>query len=123
MPEPKRYGGRLDGKVAIVTGAGAEGEEIGIGRAIATVLAGEGGRVCCVDLELARAQATAERIVRAGGEAFAIAGDVSVADDCERIVERTVERFGRLDVLVNNVGVSPPVRLETFDDADRKSVV
>ncbi|CAN7191299.1 glucose 1-dehydrogenase [Phenylobacterium sp. LjRoot225] len=117
MPEPTRYGGRLEGKVAIVTGAGAEGEGIGIGRAIATVLAGEGARVCCADLDLARAQATAERIGRTGGAAFAVAGDVSQAGDCERLVAETVSRHGRLDVLVNNVGISPPTRLDSFDEA------
>lgn len=116
MPEPKRYGRRLEGKVALVTGAGAEGKGVGIGRAIATVLAGEGAQVCCADLELVRAEATVARIRDAGGEAFAIGGDVSHASECERLVAATAERYGRLDVLVNNVGVSPPMRLETFTE-------
>jgi len=117
MPEPKRYGGRLAGKVAIVTGAGAEGDGVGIGRAIATVLAGEGAQVCGVDLDLARASATAEQIAQRGGVAFATAGDVSRSGDCDRIVADTVARFGRLDILVNNVGISTPLRFETWDDA------
>jgi NAD(P)-dependent dehydrogenase (short-subunit alcohol dehydrogenase family) len=117
MPEPSRYGQRLAGKAAIVTGAGAEGEGIGIGRAVSVVLAGEGTRVCCADLDLARAEATAERIRRAGGEAFALAGDVSLAADCERMVAETQGRFGRLDVLVNNVGISTPLKLESWDEA------
>lgn len=117
MPQPKRYGSRLTGKVAIVTGAGAEGQGVGIGRAVATVLAGEDARVCCVDLDLSRAAATVEQISSRGGEAFAIAGDVSQAGDCDRVVAETVARFERLDVLVNNVGISAPLRLETWDEA------
>lgn len=116
MPEPQRYGRRLEGKVALVTGAGAEGEGIGIGRAIAAVLAGEGAQVCCADLDLARAEATVRRIHSAGGDAFAIGGDVSQASACERLVAAVSERYGRLDVLVNNVGISPPMRLETFTE-------
>ena len=117
MPEPKRYWPRHEGKAAIVTGAGAEGEKMGVGRATASVLAAEGARVCCVDLDLERAQATVERIVRSGGQAFAAAGDVSQAADCSRLVEETLERCGRLDVLVNNVGISPTLRLDSFDEA------
>jgi NAD(P)-dependent dehydrogenase (short-subunit alcohol dehydrogenase family) len=117
MPEPARYAGRLAGKVAIVTGAGAEGEAIGIGRAIAVVLAGEGARVCCVDLDPARAEATAARIRSQGGDAFAAAADVSRDADCERVVAEAAGRHGRLDVLVNNVGISPASKLEPFDEA------
>ena len=116
MPEPTRYWPRHSGKVAIVTGAGAEGEKIGVGRATATVLAAEGARVCCADLDLQRAQDTVERIVGAGGEAFAAVGDVSRAADCERLVQETLRRYGRLDILVNNVGISPVVRLGEFDE-------
>ena len=117
MPELRNEGRRLDGKVAIVTGAGAEGEDVGIGRATAVVLARDGAKVCCTDLDLERAEATARRIREAGGEAFALAGDVSDAAACERFVAETRERFGRLDVLVNNVGISAQTRLEAFDEA------
>ena len=117
MPKLETAGRRLEDKVAIVTGAGADGEEIGIGRATAVVLAQEGARVCCVDLALDRAEATAEQIRRDGGAAFAVAGDVTEAAACERFVAETRARFGRLDVLVNNVGISTPVRLETLDEA------
>ena len=117
MPEPTRYGQRLAGKSAIVTGAGTEGDGIGIGRAIAVVLAGEGARVCCTDLVQERAEDTARRIRDAGGEAFAFAGDVTQAADCAVLVAAVAERFGRLDILVNNVGISTPTRLDTIDDA------
>jgi len=114
MPEPSRYLGRLAGKVAIVTGAGADGDEIGIGRAIAYLMGREGARVLCADLLAGRAEATAARIMADGGEAAAEAGDVSDPEQCSRLVARAVERFGRLDILVNNVGISGSTTLETI---------
>lgn len=116
MPEPRQYWPRLAGKVAIVTGAGTEGDGVGIGRAIAIVLAGEGARICCADRDLPRAEDSAARIVAAGGEAFAVGGDVSDAAVCDRIVADTVARFGTLDILINNVGISTPTRLDSVDD-------
>lgn len=116
MPQPSQYHGTLAGKVAIVTGAGAEGEGIGIGRAIATVLAGEGAKVCLVDLEVERAEATRSQIENSGGECFVAAGDVTDREHCARFVKETVERYGRLDILVNNVGVATPVELEGNDE-------
>lgn len=112
MPEPTRYLGRLAGKVAIVTGAGAEGEDVGIGRAIAYIMAREGGKIVCADLSADRAEATASAIVAEGGEAVAVAGDVSDSDVCAALVSTAVDRFGRLDILVNNVGISVPATLE-----------
>ena len=117
MPDPTNYTRRLAGKVAIVTGAGADGDDIGIGRAIALMLAGEGARVACVDLDPERSERTAERIRRAGGDAFALAGDVGQVEACRGFVEETVGRYGRVDILVNNVGISTPTQLTTIDEA------
>lgn len=117
MPQPNNYNATLAGKVAIVTGAGTEGDGIGIGRAIAAVLAGEGARVCLVDMNAERAEGTLKSIVEMGGEAFVTAGDVTSRDDCARFVSETVERYGRLDILVNNVGVATPVALDDDDEA------
>jgi len=117
MPQPSKYHSILSGKVAIVTGAGTEGEGVGIGRAIAVVLAGEGARVCLVDLNHERAEGTRKQIEDVGGEAFVAAGDVTARDDCARIVKETVARYGRLDILVNNVGVATPVPLDEPDEA------
>jgi len=116
MPQPKNYNATMAGKVAIVTGAGAEGDGIGIGRAIAVVLAGEGAKVCLVDLDAQRAQDTLKQIESMGAEAFVISANVTLRDDCARIVEETMRRYGRLDVLVNNVGVATPVALEADDE-------
>lgn len=113
MPEPSRHFDRLAGKVAIVTGAGAETAEIGIGRAIAYVMAREGARVVCADLDAGRAQATAAQIEAQGGQALSFAGDVSQAEDCAALVRAAVDRFGRLDSLVNNVGIAVPTTLES----------
>ncbi len=104
MPEPTRYLGRLSGKVAIVTGAGAEGDDIGIGRAIAIVLAREGAKVLCADIDGNRAESTADRIRSEGGDAIARAGNVSREADCAALVSAVVDQFGRLDILVNCAG-------------------
>jgi NAD(P)-dependent dehydrogenase (short-subunit alcohol dehydrogenase family) len=115
MPEPTVFRARMLGKAAVVTGAGAEGDDIGIGRAIALLLAREGARVACVDLHADRAERTAALIREAGGEAIASGGDVTEISHCERFVAEAVAAFGTLDVLVNNVGVATPLSLEGVD--------
>ncbi|QIX01491.1 hypothetical protein AMS68_007008 [Peltaster fructicola] len=97
---------RLDGRVAIVTGAGSAGDGIGNGRAAAILLAEIGCSVMCVDLDICSAGRTAEMIQEEGtASARASQGDVTIEDDCRRIVSEAVEIFGRLDILVNNVGI------------------
>ncbi|KAF1808845.1 NAD(P)-binding protein [Eremomyces bilateralis CBS 781.70] len=95
----------LAGKVAIITGAGSEGDGIGNGRAAAILLAEVGCAVACVDFDLARAQRTVSMIESEGhGKALALSGDITSEDTCKSIVEKTLEAWGRVDVLVNNVG-------------------
>lgn len=101
--------GRVAGKVAIVTGAGqVDGPGIGTGKATAILLARHGAAVVLVDREPARAEVTHKEIEQAGGRSVVLGGDVTVAADCERMTSTALEAFGRLDILVNNVGVSHP---------------
>lgn len=100
-------GKRVEGKAAIVVGGGqTPGQTIGNGRATAIVLGREGARVCVVDRALASAEETAEMIRADGGEAWAFAADVTREDDVRRLVATAQERFGRIDILHNNVGAS-----------------
>jgi NAD(P)-dependent dehydrogenase (short-subunit alcohol dehydrogenase family) len=109
--------GRLEGKRAIVMGAGqTPGETIGNGRAIAMLFAREGAEVLCVDRIGERAEETAAMIAKEGGKAFARQADISKASDCMGVVAAAMERWGGLDILVNNVGIGggdgPAHRLE-----------
>ncbi|HEX6229210.1 MAG TPA: glucose 1-dehydrogenase [Solirubrobacterales bacterium] len=92
--------GKLEGKVALVTGAGS-----GIGRASAELFAAEGAEVVVVDVDAATAKETANAIDAAGGTAIAVPTDVADSDAVEAMAATALERFGRVDVLINNAGV------------------
>ena len=102
MPERKP---RLEGKVAIVTGAGSRGDGIGNGKATAVLFAREGAKVLLVDMFPDRANETLEMIVAEGGEASVFAGDVTSAEYCLAAVKTAVGRYEKLDILHNNVGI------------------
>ncbi|CAH0047508.1 unnamed protein product [Clonostachys rhizophaga] len=110
-PRPSRS---LVGKVAIVTGAGCADGGLGSGRAIAILLAEDGASVVCVDLDLALAEKTASLVSEEhaqkqhGGRGLAMQADVSSLEDCRAVVQRTKAELGRLDILVNNVGILGP---------------
>jgi NAD(P)-dependent dehydrogenase (short-subunit alcohol dehydrogenase family) len=104
MPLPARFHQRLAGKVAIVTGAGSQGDGVGTGKAIGYVFAREGAKVCLVDVMADRAEITQRMIAESGGESFVCTADVTDPQACARVVAATLERYGRTDVLVNNVG-------------------
>jgi NAD(P)-dependent dehydrogenase (short-subunit alcohol dehydrogenase family) len=124
MPSPTVFHQRLSGKVAIVTGAGSLGQGFGTGKAIACLFAAEGASVCLVDQQSERAGETLALITEAGGRAFVSAGDITDGAVCARIVDETVERYGGLDILVNNVGISgAPGRLEDVDEASWDRVI
>jgi NAD(P)-dependent dehydrogenase (short-subunit alcohol dehydrogenase family) len=101
-----RRDGRLAGLVAVVVGAGqTPGETIGNGRAIAETFAREGAAVLCVDRQPERAGDTVSAIHASGGDGEAFAADVTDAGSGDAILGAVLERWGRIDVLVNNVGV------------------
>jgi NAD(P)-dependent dehydrogenase (short-subunit alcohol dehydrogenase family) len=90
---------RLDGRAAMVAGGGGA-----IGSAMARALAGAGANVAIVDQSGERMEAAAEQLRAVGGESLALAADVTDQADAERVVAATVDRFGRLDIIVNAVG-------------------
>ena len=110
--------GRLAGKVAIVTGAGSVGEGFGTGKAISVLFAREGARVVLVDHEESRAADTRRLVEEEGGEAVVVVADIAEPSSWERIVGTAVDRFGTVDVLVNNAALSKTIGiLETgLDD-------
>ncbi|WP_426528854.1 SDR family NAD(P)-dependent oxidoreductase [Bradyrhizobium sp. McL0615] len=97
---------RLEAKTAVVTGAGTQGAGIGNGKACAIVYAREGAKVLAVDIDFEAAQETARLIRSEGGVCEAFAADVSKSADCQNAIEACVEKFGRVDVLHNNVGIT-----------------
>ena len=92
---------RLKDKVSLVTGAGS-----GIGRATSLLFANEGAAVAASDISLENTQDTVRMIEGSGGRTLSLSGDVSDTADAERMVQATVNEFGRLDILVNSAGIS-----------------
>ena len=107
--------GRLTGKVAIVTGAASRGAGVGNGAATAILFAREGAKVVLVNRDQKRARALEKEIRAEGGEASAFAADVTRPEDAEAMGAFAVERYGRLDILHNNVGIGTPGTPETID--------
>ena len=99
---------RMKNKVVLVFGAGSVGPGFGNGKAAAVAYAREGGRVVCVDVDLDAAKNTLDVIEAEGGTGLALAADVTKSTDIAAVVEKTMERFGRIDVLHNNVGINLP---------------
>lgn len=110
---------QLEGQVAIVTGASR-----GIGRAIALALAAAGAKVV---VNYARSSTAAEEVVQeiatAGGEAIALQADVSQAAEVDSLIQQTIEKFGRLDVLVNNAGITRDTLLLRMKPEDWQAVI
>src|ERR1700759_1435798 len=119
---------RLKGKVAIVNSAGSRSEGIGNGRATAVIFARHGAKVTLVDTVAQWAEETRRLIEAEGGVCQIVEGDVSDPSSCQAIVARTVDAWGRLDILVNNVGIPGPrgnaveVDLAAWDSAMRVNV-
>jgi len=108
-------GDRLHGKVALITGAG-----MGMGRECALLFAEEGARVVVGDIDEKAARETVRLVEAKGGHALAVAGDVALEADVERMVNEGVERFGALHVLHNNAGVLWKDRDRSVLETDEK---
>lgn len=109
---------KLNGQVAIITGGSS-----GIGRATAQFFAAEGARVVVAGRDAAKAQAVAAEIVTVGGEAVAIDADVSMEGPVKKLVAATLERYGRIDILLNNAGILPePISLAQMPEAEWERV-
>ena len=109
---------RLEDKVAIVTGAGAtgSGDFVGIGQAISILFARNGARVLLVDRNRENAETTLATIKEEGGEATVFVGDVTSNEDCQGMVQAALSRYGKLNVLINNVGISGPGSVTDVDE-------
>lgn len=114
---------RLKDKIAVVVGAGSVRPGIGNGKATAILFAKEGAKVVCVDRNLDAAKETVRLITEAGGEAVAIQADVSKEAEAKSVVEATVEKYGRIDVLFNNVGIGSGGRGLTVTEKEWDTVM
>ena len=92
---------RLNGKTAIVTGSGR-----GLGKGIALKLAAEGAKVVISDVVAENAEQAVAEITAAGGEAIAVIGNIAKLEDVEKIYATALERFGKVDIVVNNAGIN-----------------
>ena len=114
--ELDRRQGRLAGKVAIVVGGGSTGETAGTGSAIAVLFAAQGAKVVVVGRSESNTSKTVAQIEAAGDEAVGVLGDATVDADCRRFAQSAVERFGHLDIVVNNLGTGAGPTVAAFDE-------
>src|SRR5271169_138738 len=108
--------GRLSGKVAIVAGAASSGPGVGIGKATSMLFAREGAKVLLVNRSQERAKSLSAEIEREGGECSIYIGDVTRAQDAERMVATAIQRYGKLDILHNNAGSGAPGTVVSVTD-------
>jgi len=118
MPEQS-----MGGRVAIITGAGTLGEGVGVGKAIASVLAEQGARLVLTDIDADRVRETSDLVTGKGAKAITVIGDVSDPADCQRVTEEAVGAFGTVDILVNNAAASIPGSVLSLSDDDWDKVV
>jgi NAD(P)-dependent dehydrogenase (short-subunit alcohol dehydrogenase family) len=120
MPQGKS---RLEGKVAIVTGAGARGKVMGNGKAAAILFAREGARVVAMDVSEERLADTIAAIREEDGDAIPFVGDVTKSADCQAMVKAAVSKYGKLDFLHNNVGINGPGSVVDVSEDDWDKVM
>src|SRR5687767_12251777 len=99
-------------RVATVTGAGR-----GVGAAVSRALSCEGAKIVVCDIELPLAEDVAAGIRGDGGEALALGSDVGRPEECDRLVQSALERFGRVDILINNAAICPRTAIDDMTEA------
>jgi 3-oxoacyl-[acyl-carrier protein] reductase len=104
--------GKLDGKVAVISGAAR-----GIGKADAVLFAKEGAAVFVSDIDEAPLMEVVKEIKALGGKADGCAGDVTKLEDCQNVMDKAVEKFGKIDILVNNAGLTRDALIHKMTDA------
>jgi 3-oxoacyl-[acyl-carrier protein] reductase len=104
--------GKLDGKVAVITGAAR-----GIGKADAVLFTKEGAAVFVSDIDEAPLMEVVKEIKASGGKADGCAGDVTTFENCQKVMDKAVEKFGRIDILVNNAGLTRDALIHKMTDA------
>ena len=109
---------KLEGKVVVVTGSAR-----GIGKACCLRLAREGAKVVAVGRSEERGRRVTDAIREAGGEAVFVQADVSREEDCKRMIDRTIEEYGRLHILFNNAGTTSIVPIEDADEAEFDRII
>lgn len=109
---------RLEGKVAIVTGAGR-----GLGKGIAIKLAKEGAKVVVSDVNTANAEECVNEIKAAGGEAMAFTGNIAKLEDVNAVFDAAVNSFGKIDIVVNNAGINKDTMLHKMSDDQWDAVI
>jgi NADP-dependent 3-hydroxy acid dehydrogenase YdfG len=107
---------KIEGKVVVITGASS-----GLGEAAARLLCAEGASVVLGARRSDRLRSLADELNRHGGKALAVATDVTLRDQVKKLLDKAIENFGRVDVMINNAGIMPRAPLErlTIDDWDR----
>jgi 3-oxoacyl-[acyl-carrier protein] reductase len=103
---------RLDGKIAIITGGGS-----GIGRGLALALAEEGARVVVCGRRASKLDETVQAVGKQGGEALAIQANIAVEQDVDRVVSTTLQKYGQIDILINNAGVYAGAEVHRLEPA------
>ncbi|MGE3908818.1 MAG: SDR family NAD(P)-dependent oxidoreductase [Chloroflexota bacterium] len=110
--------GRVQDRVAVVTGAGN-----GIGEAIALRLAREGAQLVCGDIDADAVERTVSAIAASGGRAIGVVGDLTQAGPAQQLIDTAIERYGRLEILVNNVGGGRPGKIWELPEETWDSVI
>jgi NAD(P)-dependent dehydrogenase (short-subunit alcohol dehydrogenase family) len=105
-------------KVVVVTGGGS-----GIGQAVCRRFAAEGAKVAVIGRTLSKCENTAAEIAAAGGTAFAVQADVAVEEEVQRAIRSVMDRFGKIDVLVNNAAVCPQIKLTDMSFSQWNEVI